>query len=487
MRLEENHMRLEENHMRRHICMHRATCAWAIVLGLVVLIMAGPASAQPVDIPPTWGGDLWYRPRLTGNWGGLRDELGKKGVVLDIDLLQTLQGVASGGRNQVATYWGLAEYTLNVDTQKLGLWPGGFLRVQGLSTFGQNVNNASGALISPNMISLLPQPGGATTGLTNLTFLQFLSKHFGVILGKMSLLGGDDNAFAHDYHSTFMNMGLDYNQTLALVPFTAYGGGFVILPWDGAVLSVSALDPSGAATNNDISDAFNDGVLVAAEGRVTIKPFGLVGHQLLGGVWSNKERLSLEQDPSNLARLLLTQRFSRLADPGPALERLLERFFPSLLVPTQPINRVNYTWSVYYNFDQYLWSPEGVSDRGIGVFFRFGASDGVANPIKYAYNVGIGAKGLLPWRPCDNFGIGWARTELSDNFVPFLRQQLRLGFGPEDAIELYYNAAITPWFNAALDLQIIDQASERRLNASGSQLRDMNTAVVLGLRVYARF
>jgi porin len=46
-------------------------------------------------------------------------------VVLDLDLLQLPQVVASGGRNEVARYFGLAEYTLNVDTQKLGLWPGG--------------------------------------------------------------------------------------------------------------------------------------------------------------------------------------------------------------------------------------------------------------------------------------------------------------------------------------------------------------------------
>ena len=90
-------MSLEENHMRLHVCMHRATCAWAIVLGLVVLVMAGPTRAQPVDIPATWGGDFWSRPRLTGSWGGLRDELGQKGVVLDVDLLQTLQGVATAG------------------------------------------------------------------------------------------------------------------------------------------------------------------------------------------------------------------------------------------------------------------------------------------------------------------------------------------------------------------------------------------------------
>jgi porin len=473
--------------MRPHLYMHHATCAWATVLALVTLIMVDSTGAQPVDIPATWGGDFWSRPRLTGSWGGLRDELGKKGVVLDLDLLQLPQGVASGGRDEVLRYWGLAEYTLNVDTQKLGLWPGGFLRVQGMSSFGQNVNHASGALISPSFVSLLPEPGDSTTGLMNLTFTQFLSKHFGVFLGKVSGLGADDNAFAHDYHATFVNSGLDLNVTLALFPLTAYGGGLVILPWEGAVVTVAALDPSGTATDNNIGDAFQDGVLVTAEGRVTIKPFGLVGHQLLGGGWSNKERLSLEQDPSNFRRLLLTQRFPRLADPGPVLTRLLEHFFPELLVPTQPLNRVSYTWTVYYNFDQYLWSPAGAPDRGIGVFFRFGASDGVANPIKYAYNVGIGAKGLVPWRPCDNFGIGWVRTELSGNFFPLLRQQLRLGLGHEDAIELYYNAAITPWFSAAFDLQIIDQALERTLNASGSQLRDMSTAVVLGLRLYARF
>src|SRR5215468_3156818 len=288
--LEENHMSHGENHMRLHFCMHRATCAWAIVLGLILLVIAGPTSAQPLDIPATWGGDFWSRPRLTGNWGGLRDELGKKGVVLDIDLLQTLQGVASGGRNHVATYWGTAEYTLNVDTQKLGLWPGGFLRVEGLSSFGQNINNASGALISPNFSSLLPEPDNRTTGLMGLTFMQFLSKHFGVFLGKNYNLGADDNAFAHDWHSTFLNTALDFNQIFALAPLTAYGGGLVILPWEGAVFTVSALDPSGTATNNDIGDAFSDGVLVAAEGRITIKPFGLVGHQLLGGGWSNKER-----------------------------------------------------------------------------------------------------------------------------------------------------------------------------------------------------
>lgn len=427
------------------------------------------------------------RPRLTGSWGGLRDELGKKGVVLDLDLLQIPQVVASGGQDEVARYFGLAEYILNVDTQKLGLWPGGFLRVQGLSGFWQNVDGASKAFIPSSLVSLLPVPGETTTGLTNLTFMQFLSPHVAVVAGKKSGLGADENAFAHDYHTTFVNAALDFNMAAALFPLTAFGGGLVVLPWEGAVFTAAALDPNGTATNNDIGEAFKDGVLVAAEGRITITPFGLVGHQLVGGGWSNKERTSLQQDPSNLSRLLLTQRFPRLADPGADLARFLERFFPSLLVPTEPLKQVHSTWAMYYNFDQYLWSPEGHPDRGIGVFFRFGASDGVANPIKYTYNVGLGGKGIVPGRPSDNFGIGWARTELSEHFIPFLRQELRLGLGREDAIELYYNAAFAPWISTALDLQIIDQALARTLDSSGTQLRNLDTAVIVGLRVYTRF
>jgi porin len=100
--------------------------------------------------------------------------------------------------------------------------------------------------------------------------------------------------------------------------------------------------------------------------------------------------------------------------------------------------------------------------------------------------VGIGGNGVVPGRPNDNFGIGWGRTELSSQFVSFLRQQLPLGLNREDVIEMYYNAALTPWLNATLDLQIVDPAAKKDLGSSG-QLVDVNTAVVGGLRLYVRF
>jgi porin len=94
---------------------------------------------------------------------------------------------------------------------------------------------------------------------------------------------------------------------------------------------------------------------------------------------------------------------------------------------------------------------------------------------------------VVPGRPRDTFGHGWARTEFSDNFIPFLRQQLQLGLEHEDAIELYYNFAVTEWLNATVDLLVVEPGLTKKLSSSGLLLEEVDTAVVLGLRLYVRF
>ena len=457
------------------------------LLGLLLLVPAAIASAQPYDVPPTWGGDLWSRPRLTGSWFGLRDELGKKGVVFDVDLLLTPQSVMTGGQDTGSEFWGNADYTLNVDIGKLGLWPGAFLKVSADSGFGHSVLRESGAIVPVNTPAIVPAPGEQTTALTNATLMQFLSTKFGLMAGKVYTLDGFQGEFAGNYRTQFLNLGLVFPAAMDLVPISAFGGGIIVLPFENVLMSVLVLDPSGTPTDNDLTDAFEDGVTLVGGGKVTINPFGLVGHQQLGGMWSNKTRLNLSQDPSNISRMLLTERFPGLANPGPLLERFLERFFPQLLTPVQPARKVDSTWAIYYGFDQYLWRPAGDPKRGIGLFFTFGASDGVVNPVKYSYNVGIGGNGVVPGRPRDNFGIGWARADLTSNFAPFLRKQLNLGLDHDDGIEMYYNAALTGWLSAALDLQIVNPALKKRLSSSGTGLSEVDTAVIGGLRLYARF
>ena len=460
---------------------------WMIAVSVLLLLSAPAVAVAQTDAPPTFTGDLWSRPRLTGDWFGGRDWLAKRGVTFDLDLTQVLQGVMSGGRDTGVNYDGYVNYDLKADTGKMGLWPGGFFEIKAITTYGTYANNEAGGTVPVNILGLLPEPGeNTTTALMNLTFAQFLSPKFGIFAGKVYTLGGDDNAFAHNWNTQFLNTALNFNIVLNFVPFSAYGGGFIFLPWKGSIFTVSVIDPDDEGTQNDITKAFENGVFVNAEGRVTIKPFGLVGHQDLGFIWSNKERFSLNQDPSNLARLLVSKRFPRLEDPGPLLRRFLEHFFPQLLVPVVPPNQESSTWAVYYNFDQYLWSPKGSPDKGVGLFFRFGISDGNPNPVKYAYNVGVSANGVVPGRPNDNMGVGWGRTQFSSEFLPFLRQRLGLGLNVEDAVEMYYNAVLTPWLNLAVDLQVVESALSKKLGSNG-RLESMDTAVVGALRMYVRF
>jgi porin len=100
--------------------------------------------------------------------------------------------------------------------------------------------------------------------------------------------------------------------------------------------------------------------------------------------------------------------------------------------------------------------------------------------------LGLVGKGVVPGRPRDDFGIGWARTEFSDDFVPNLRSNFDLGLDHEDAVELYYNAAITPWLSISPSLQIISPALNKALDANGN-FQDLDTTYVAGVRVGVRF
>ena len=245
------------------------------------------------------------------------------------------------------------------------------------------------------------------------------------------------------------------------------------------------LDADGTPTNSDISKAFQNGVQVLAFGQVAIKPFGLVGHQNFGGYWSNKTRISLIQDPSNVANFLLKERFPLLGNPGPILERILERFAPELLNPVQPANTTSSTWALIYGFDQYFWQPAGDPKRGIGMFFNFGASDGVANPVKYSLMSGSGATGRS-----GTSGRQLRRRlgphPVQPQLLPLLRERFDLGLDKEDVVEAFYNAAITKWLRISLDLQVINPGLQKTLS-DDRNLKGVNNVVVGGVRTYIRF
>ena len=66
-------------------------------------------------------------------------------------------------------------------------------------------------------------------------------------------------------------------------------------------------------------------------------------------------------------------------------------------------------------------------------------------------------------------------------------QQFNLGLPPEDAIEMYYNMAITLWMNLMSDLQIVDSGLNKVISPTTGKLTGIDTLVMAGARLRIRF
>ena len=126
-----------------------------------------------------YSGDLWTRPALTGDWGGVRNELALNGVTLDLELTQIIQGNAHGGRRTTNAfrYSGSVDYTLKLDTARMGLWPAGLLTIRGETQFGRSINRDAGSIMRPNCDALFPVP--FDQGKTALSEVYFTASLFG--------------------------------------------------------------------------------------------------------------------------------------------------------------------------------------------------------------------------------------------------------------------------------------------------------------------
>jgi len=121
---------------------------------------------------------------------------------------------------------------LKLDSQKMGLWPGGFLLVRGEAAFGTGVNAATGALLPVNTRPILSSPARDQMVLSHVIFTQFLSEKFAVALGKLDTSGGDANEFAHGRgDDKFMNLAFSLDPVaLRTVPYSTLGMGLMFLP-----------------------------------------------------------------------------------------------------------------------------------------------------------------------------------------------------------------------------------------------------------------
>jgi porin len=419
-----------------------------VTMALWVVLAFSPAAHA--DDEETYSGDLFSRSTLTGDWGGVRNDMAAHGVTLDLNATQVTQHAASGGYdgtllnrfpgNRISERFpSLSETTsdamfnmlLKIDTGKAGLWPGGFLTVRGEGRVGKALGLRTGSLMPANGDALSPSvpdhENQDVLALTELTYAQFLSEQFGVAFGLMNTAEGDKNEFAGSLRSRshFMNVGMRLAPVIgAAVPaLTTLGAAAIFLPTKNITGQVGFINAEETAGYDPFER--DKGTTFLTEWQFGYKLAGLPGKSTVGFVYGfDRKKLDYGVDP----RLQLQ----------------------ALLRTGDTVKTNADTWALYYNGHQYI---QGDSKGGWGPFLRAGVSDGHPNPVKWSVAFGLGGVGAGSWRPNDNWGIGAYALGASNEDV-----LNRLGIHDEVGFEAFYNAALTPWLHVTADVQYIDSA-----------------------------
>ena len=413
--------------------------------------------------PTTFGGDITTRTQITGDWNGVRQQAVDRGVFFDVYSTTIFQGsFASDGSSEFGASEHLDAY-LNLDSGRLGWWPGGILQFTFQGKFGNDINAESGVLSPVNTAANWPIPDEENVALVTEYYLtQFLHPQLLGIVGKFNPTSfADSNTFANDYRYQFQNFSLNNNLMLGgFVPEITWGAALAwqATPW--LAINTAAIDPNSSAEN--FADDFFKDIAVQQEFAFKYSVSEKPGNLRLGWLYSNRESIDLD-DPVSL-----------IGGDG-------------ILDFRDPFQTQDDSFMVYANFDQYFFTidplsttaegeaPPGpffASPRGLGAFGRIGAGPANTNLVSLFASAGIGGKGLIPGRPYDEFGLGWYHLNFSNDFEETLNRSAFLTFlnrgefdlKPENGIEVYYNAAITPAIQFTADVQLILEPGVSRAN-----------------------
>jgi porin len=460
------------------------TGAWAITpLVAITLAMGAPSDPQETqpsdrDLPPAeagaapqgllpipnYTGDLWTRAFLTGDWGGTpgrRTDWANKGIQLEVNWSQYVQGVVDGGRDETTRYGGHLNYLLNLDLMRMGVLPGAMVKVRAESRYGASVNGAAGSILPVNLDAFFPitRPVDEDIAITvtDLTYYQFLSEQFGVFVGKFDTLNGDPNEFASGRGaSQFMNFNFVFNPVLALrLPYSTLGGGVVWMPTKEITVSSMVFNTLDSSTSSGFGDIGDGGSWVTeASFQYRLSPRGLPGGQNVGFLYS------FDQDFFQFGGDFIFQ-------PG-----------QGLVIPTE-----NETWAVYWSAWQYLFTDQpsegpmnlldGQADlTGIGLYARAGFADKNTNPVEWSVSGGVGGRGVFGHRVNDTYGLGYYYSSIQTTRISGILnlEDHTQGF------EAFYNMALTPAAHLTFDFQAVD-----------SPAGNLDTAIILGARLGLTF
>jgi porin len=430
----------------------------------VVASATGVGTSCWAQAPADPAANLWTRPTLSGDWGGLRSRLDRNGVAFTFNYTNDFLASVRGGLKRGSVDLAAFQPQMDFDLQKLLGWDGARIHTHGLVTHGPPFSpNYLG-----NILAVSNLEAGPVGRLYSLWYEQSIfNDRLNVRAGLMS---ADSQFLQSKTAQAFINNGISWPMFLAAnlpsggpaYPLPAPGIRVRIKPADEWALQAAVFsgDPGGGNGSNQSGPlptgtvfSFRGGAFFIAEASYLPNQGnsanGLPGAYRIGAWYHTSPRFG-DQRFDNTGR--------SLADP---------------LSTGIPLNHTGDV-GVYGVIDQMLYRVPGTADQGLSAFLRMGGVPNDRNLINFYADGGLLYKGLLPRRPDDKIGIAAGYARVGDNargldadtgLFGNLFYPVRSG---EVMIETIYQAQLAPWWMLQPELQYIIRPGGGVLNSDGS-------------------
>lgn len=410
---------------------------YAAVFYLASLLITAQALAGEAAKDDT---PIWKEDTLTGDWGGKRAELYKKGIEIGLVHKSDVFANTSGGIKRGAAWLSQTEASLDLNMEKLLGWDTTSIHVSYYSDLGSKFNeHYVGAFIGVNNI----EASTNTAQFYNAWIEKnFLKDSLSVKLGLYSI---DSEFYGTDSSSEllsppFGSMANDIGQTdtPSISPFGALG------------LRVKYTAPSnnfyvqGAVTDGVVGDPDNPrGThirLGRGDGTLSIVEFGLTPQEEESANSSDKAdsaQANKEESESFNKTAIGFWRYSRKFDDFTAVDGL-----------GNPKRR--HSQGVYVLAERSLMVEQGHSSQGLAGFARFGTASESVNQADWTSSLGLRYHGLFAGRDDDIASIAVTVNHNGDKF-----RRANGGESTETDWELTYRAKINGWLTLQPDMQYI--------------------------------
>ncbi len=359
------------------------------------------------------------RAYLLGDFGGKRESLEVQGITFELVLTLDMMYNLKGGISRNGTVLGNMDLTMEIDTEKAGMWENGTFFVYVLGNFKAN--------------KFLTEIVGDIQATSNIEAEEALKLYEAwyehtFFDDKLSLLAG-----LHDFNSEFDVLeygGLFINSSFgvspdisqvgpSIFPSTALGGLLKAQFNNNIFIKAAIYDgvPGDPDDSRRTAIQFNEG-----DGVFTAVEVGLSNgdmedsdyYKIAAGSWLHTAT---------------TENFAGIEDDE---------------------NK-----GIYLIGEKKIFT-ETDGEQGLGAFIQLGFADEDRNQIASYYGFGLYYRGLIPGRNNDITGLAVAHARNSDSFMNFSRDSEGINVKrAETAIELTYRTNLYPWLTIQPDIQYV--------------------------------